>query len=254
MPLLNPLKQKIKSGQPIFGVMATIPSIQVVQILAHAGFDYIKIDLEHGPVSIESAHSMVVATAGTPTIPVARVPWNLPWIVKTLLDVGVMGICFPWIHNAEEASLAASSVRYPPVGQRGWGPFFTHIRWDVTMADYIKMADDEIITEILIERADAIDNLEEIISTPGVDTAFIAPNDLAASLGLKGQPDHPTVKSYIERAEKIILNSNVTLGGFPISPDRINPMLDRGYKVITVSFDFILLKNSAKQILDSINR
>lgn len=254
MPEINRLKAKIKAGKPVFGAMITIPSIHVVQILANEGFDYIKIDMEHSPISIESVYGLIVATAGTNTVPVVRVPWNIPWLVKPVLDAGAMGICFPWIRTAQEAQQAVSSMLYGPEGERGWGPFYAHLRWQTNIKDYVKKVNNEVNTEVLIEHIDSIDNLDEIVQTEGLDSCFIAPSDLAISLGVRGEPDHPLVQEQIERAEKVILNSKKAMGGFSTSPDRINQMLDRGYKIITVAFDFMLLQKSAREVLSSINK
>src|SRR5512140_354728 len=110
--LINPLKAKLKAGKPIFGIMVTQPSVGLVQLLARSGFDYVKIDLEHSPIDMTSLHCMIAATAGTSCTPVVRVPQNLPWVVKQVLDLGAMGICFPLIHNKEEALTASQATHY----------------------------------------------------------------------------------------------------------------------------------------------
>ncbi len=248
--LVNPLKARIQSGKPIFGVMATIPSVAVAQVLANAGFDYLKVDLEHSPIDMTMAHAMFTATAGTSCVPVVRVPQNLPWVIKQVLDLGAFGVCIPLVRNAEDAAAAASATHYDPKsGVRGWGPFYSAMRWGVTREDYVQQADSQVTTELLIEQSEAIDNIESICSVPGIDTAFIAPQDLAVSLGYPGQPDHPAVLAQIERAEKAILKSGKALGGFAPTPEKIRIMLDKGYRVLTVAFDFMMLQRGAEQLL-----
>ena len=142
---LNRLRQQWREGRPTFGAIATIPSIQTVQIMARSGLDWIIVDLEHGPIDLGSAHGMIVATSGTPCVPLARVAANEPWLAKAPMDIGALGINFPMICSREEAEKAVRSVRYPPRGERLWGPFHAPFRWGVSMPDYMATADDDMI-------------------------------------------------------------------------------------------------------------
>ena len=111
---LNRLRQLWREGRPTFGAIATIPSIQSVQIMARSGIDWIIVDLEHGPIDLGSAHAMIVATAGTPCVPMVRVASNQPWLAKAPMDLGALGVCFPMICGRAEAEAAVRAVRYPP--------------------------------------------------------------------------------------------------------------------------------------------
>ncbi len=119
---LNRLKGALAAGEPSFGLFATIPSIQTVQTLASAGVDWLIIDMEHSPIDVSSAHAMIVATAGTATVPFVRLPWFHPWQAKPAMDLGALGIVFPMICTREQAEAAVRSMRYPPAGDRLWGP------------------------------------------------------------------------------------------------------------------------------------
>src|SRR6185436_12039529 len=134
MPL-NRVKMLLSSGVPAFGAIITMPSPQVVQVLARAGFDLLVIDMEHGPIDLAAAHAMILATAGTPAVPMARIAANVPWLAKPLLDAGVLGINVPMVCSRADAEAAAKAVRYPPLGERMWGPFYAPLRWDMPMAD-----------------------------------------------------------------------------------------------------------------------
>jgi 4-hydroxy-2-oxoheptanedioate aldolase len=111
---LNRLRKLWREGRPTFGAIATIPSIQTVQIMARSGFDWIVVDLEHGPIDLGSAHAMITATSGTSCIPLARIAANEPWLAKAPMDIGALGINFPMICSREDAEKAVRSVRYPP--------------------------------------------------------------------------------------------------------------------------------------------
>ena len=131
---LNRLRQLWREGRPTFGAIATIPSIQTVQIMARSGIDWIIVDLEHGPIDLGSAHAMITATSGTPCVPMVRIAANEPWLAKAPMDLGALGINFPMICSRADAEKAVRSVRYPPKGDRLWGPFHAPFRWGVSMA------------------------------------------------------------------------------------------------------------------------
>jgi 4-hydroxy-2-oxoheptanedioate aldolase len=237
---------------PTFGAIVTIPSIQVVQVLADAGLDWLIIDMEHGPIDLAAAHAMIVATAGTPTIPLVRIAWAVPWLAKPVLDLGALGIVFPMILNAEDARATARSVRYPPEGERLWGPFYAPLRWRQSMADYIRGANREILSVITIEHPDAVNRIDEICATPGVDLAFIGPGDLAMSLGHPGEIEHPEVAAAIARAEAGILRSQVAVGGVARSVEEARSMVGRGYRALVLGFDWSLLRRGVSSLLDAL--
>ena len=188
---LNRLRQLWREGRPTFGAIATIPSIQTVQIMARSGMDWIIVDLEHGPIDLGSAHAMITATAGTPCVPMVRIAANEPWLAKAPMDLGALGINFPMICSRADAEKAVRSVRYPPKGDRLWGPFHAPFRWGVSMPDYMATADDDMICMITIEHVEAVERIDEIMATPGIDLAVIGPGDLATSINKRGLPDDP---------------------------------------------------------------
>ncbi len=251
---LNRLRALWRAGTPTFGLFVSMPSVQVIQVLARAGFDWLLIDLEHGPIDLATAHAMIAATGGTPVVPLARVAWHQPWLAKPVLDAGALGICFPMIRSRAEAEAAVRAVRYPPAGERGWGPFYAPLRWGVPMQEYLDRADDEVLAIATLEDAEAVQNIDEIVSTPGLDLAFIGPGDLATSLGHRGRVDHPDVQAAMARVEAALLQSNVVPGEVARTPEQANAMLERGYKALMLGFDWSLLQRGAASMLDGIRR
>jgi 4-hydroxy-2-oxoheptanedioate aldolase len=251
---LNRLKTMLAAGSPSFGLFATMPSIQAVQTLASAGVDWLIIDMEHGPIDVSSAHAMIVATAGTTTVPFVRLPWFHPWQAKPAMDLGAMGIVFPMICTREQAEAAVRSMRYPPTGDRLWGPFYAPMRWGQTIPQYVDAANESLLAIITIEHPDAVRNIDEVMSAPGLDVAFIGPGDLAMSLGIPGQFDHPKFKAAVAEAEAGILRSKVPLGGVARTPDQAKQMLDRGYRALVFGFDWMLLQQAAARFLEDIRR
>ena len=252
--IINPLRARLAANQPAVGITISRPSVHTTQVLAACGFDWLFLDMEHGPIGIESVHAMITATNGTRAAPVVRVPWNVHWLVKPVLDAGAMGIIFPMIRSAADAAEAVRSVRYPPTGQRGFGPFYAPLRFGLTMQTYADPADEEIVCILLIEHRDAIDAIGEIVAVPGVDACLIAPFDLAMSYGYRDGPDHDEVREAIARVEQVMANSPVHLGGLALTGEIANAMIGRGYRMILTGFDIMLLQQGAAAILSGIER
>jgi len=238
---LNRLRAQWERGKCTLGAIATIPSVQAVQVMARSGLDWIIIDMEHGPIDLAAAHAMIAATSGTPLVPLVRVAAGAAWCAKAPLDLGAMGICFPMTTKREDAEAVVRAVRYPPEGERLWGPFYAPLRWNVSMRDYLDCANDEILAIGTIEHIDAVDSVADVVATRGLDLVFIGPGDLATSMGLKGKSDDPAVLSAIHKIESIIRPSPVVLGGVAHTAAQANAMIARGYKALVVGFDWSLL-------------
>ena len=251
---LNRLRREWREKRPTFGAIATIPSIPTVQIMARSGLDWIIVDLEHGPIDLISAHAMITATAGTPCVPLARIAANEPWLAKAPMDIGALGINFPMICNRTDAEKAVRSLRYPPKGDRFWGPFHAPFRWGVSMGAYMAAADDDMICMITIEHADAVERIDEIMATPGIDVAVIGPGDLATSINKRGQIDDPDVQTLMKRAEEGILKSGVPIGGVARTAEQANAMIDRGYLVLALGFDWSLFQRGIADAFKGIKR
>jgi 4-hydroxy-2-oxoheptanedioate aldolase len=251
---LNRLRQQWRDGRPTLGAIATIPSIQTVRIMAECGLDWIIVDLEHGPIDLNTAHAMILATAGTPCVPFARIAANEPWLAKAPMDIGALGINFPMILTRAEAEKAVRSVRYPPRGERLWGPFHAPFRWGVSMPDYMATADDDMLCMITIEHVEAVNRIDEIMATPGIDAAVIGPGDLATSINKRGQIDDPEVQTLMARAEAGILKSGVPIGGVARTPEQANQMIDRGYLMLALGFDWSLFQRGIAASLQGIRR
>ena len=250
---LNRLRQQWREKRPTFGAIATIPSIQTVQIMAQS-LDWVIVDLEHGPIDLSAAHAMITATAGTSCVPLVRIAANQPWLAKAPMDLGALGINFPMICSREDAETAVRSVRYPPRGERLWGPFHAPFRWGVSMADYMATADDDMICGITIEHVEAVNRIDEIMATPGIDLAIIGPGDLATSINKRGQLDDPEVQDLMARAEAGILKSGVPIGGVARTAEQANRMIERGYLLLALGFDWSLLQRGIAACFDGIKR
>ena len=250
----NRVKALLRQGQPAFGVFATIPSVALVQIMAASGLDWVLIDMEHGAIDHATAHAMIAATTGTRLVPIVRVAGTSAEHAKRPLDLGAMGINFPMTTRPEDAATAARAVRYPPAGDRAWGPFLAPFHWGLSMQDYVNAADDGILTVITIEDAEALTHIDAVLATPGIDVAVIGPGDLAVSMGFKGRPDHPDLLVLVAVFEAKILAGGVALGGPAPTPAKANEMIARGYRFLGVGVDGLLLHRGIMAALQGVNR
>ena len=250
---MNRLLKMLRDKTPAIGVIATIPSVQTARILAQS-LDFIIIDLEHGPIDLNMAHAMVLATSGTFCTPLVRIADHQPWLAKAPMDCGAMGINFPMINSATDAKRAVSSVRYPPRGERQWGPFHAPFAWGKSMPDYMAAADDSMICMITIEHADAVARIDEIMAVPGIDIAVIGPGDLATSIGKHGRADDPEAVALMQKAEAAILKSGVPIGGAARTAEQADAMIDRGYGLVAVGFDWMLLQRGISASIGGIRR
>jgi len=250
--LTNHLRSKLAAGNPIIGTAVTMPSPQLMRTLVDCGFDWLMVDLEHGPIGPESAQTMINATQGSDCMPLVRLPASETWMAKMPLDIGAMGLFFPLIMTAEDAERAIKSALYPPAGDRGFAPIHAGYRWRKSLTEYAADADEAILKIIMIEHVNAVNQLDNILQVPGIDLIFIAPYDLSQSLDLAGQFDHPIVKKTIEQAEEVVKAAGIDLGGYAGSVNKGQELLDNGYKLLMLGYDGALIETAVKPLLEQI--
>jgi 4-hydroxy-2-oxoheptanedioate aldolase len=241
------IRERLRGQVPLGGYVNLIPSPVVTQALAAAGADVVVIDQEHGPIGPESLHAMVAATAGTTCSPWVRVRGRDEACVKTALDAGAEGIVFPLVTTAESAAECVALTRYPPSGRRGWGPFVAHSRWGVGLFDYLGQRGAETACTLLIETRAAVNNIEEICKVEGIDCLTIAPFDLSTELGVSGQLNAPELVQAVSHAERVILESDIPLGGAALTQAQTHALMKKGYRLLWHAFDVLVLKQFVQQ-------
>src|SRR5690242_1764184 len=207
----NPVRAKLKQGQPSIGTWLTLPDPLAARMMARVGFDWLTVELEHTPTSLETAATIFTIVSAAGSVPLVRVPWNSAENIKRVLDAGAWGIVVPMVNSRAEAEAAVSAAKYPPRGTRSLGGGMRAIRWASTADEYSRHADDEILVVLQIEHIDGVNLADEILSVPGVDACFIGPNDLAASMGISlGIPlesDHPELVAAVEEIKAACLRN-----------------------------------------------
>ena len=196
----NTLRRIWARGEAVVNGWLSIPTGFSAEVMAHQGFDSLTVDMQHGVVDYQAAVSMLQAVSTTGVIPLARVPWNDPAFVMKILDAGAYGVICPMVNTREEAEALVRACRYPPRGHRSWGPVRASI---YAGADYGDHANDELIVMPMIETAEALKNLDEILSVPGVDAVYVGPSDLSLALGFSPRLDQ-TDPPVVEAQQKIV--------------------------------------------------
>ena len=214
--------------------------------MCQAGFDFLIIDGEHGPVDFgPMEHLVQVANLmGVPIV--VRIPWNEPVVIKRVLDLGSNGILVPLCTTVEEVKGAIEATRYPPQGIRGFGPR-RPTRYGRLFGEYIESANESVLVFIQIEHIDAVRNVEGILAVPGVDGLLIGFNDLSASIGLLGQPAAPAVLELADEVIKKASRASVAVGAAVGGVEQAVNWLQRGAQFATVGSDCSFLVQAADE-------
>jgi len=225
-----------------------IPSSWSAEVMAHAGWDSITVDLQHGLADYESTVTMFQAISTTSVLPLARATWNDPAQIMRLLDAGAVGIICPMINTREEAEKFAGACRYPPLGYRSLGPTRAQV---YAGADYAHHANDTIVALAMVETQQALDNLEAILTTPGLDGVFVGPGDLRLSLTGKMGMDlnDPILLNALQQIANITRKNDLVAGIWVPDSATGKKMSSLGYQFITISTDTRILTTAAQNIV-----
>lgn len=198
--MANPLKQALAAGRMQIGLWLNLGDATSAEVAGQAGYDWCLVDGEHGPYDPTAILSQLRALAGTPAQPVVRVPIGEDWVIKQVLDLGVSSLLVPMVDTAEQAAHLVRATRYAPDGHRGMGSAVARASGYGADAGYVARANDDICLIVQAETRTAIDNIDAIAATEGVDAVFIGPADLSADMGHRGNPGAPEVVEAIAHA------------------------------------------------------
>jgi 4-hydroxy-2-oxoheptanedioate aldolase len=251
MPLRidRPFREALAAAdRPLVGMWVCSGSPLVAEICASAGLDWLLIDAEHSPNDLASILAQLQAVHGYPVSPLVRPPSTDPVTIKQYLDLGVQNLLVPMVDTAEQAAAVVSAISYPPAGIRGVGSALARgSRWN-RVEDYLLRARDTLSLYVQVESAEAVKNVEAIVATPGIDGIFIGPADLAASMGVLGQQDHPDVVAAVERGIGVANAAGVAVGVNAFAPALARRYLDRGADFILVGADVQLLARGGERL------
>jgi 4-hydroxy-2-oxoheptanedioate aldolase len=239
----NAVKARLLAGESVINGWLAIPSSFSAEVVGMTGFDAVTVDLQHGMIGFDAALGMLQALSATSAIPLARVPVNDGAQIMRLLDAGAYGIICPMISTAEDAARFVSACRYPPLGDRSFGPARGLLYGG---ADYFQHANAEMLTIGMIETRSALDHLEAILATEGLDGIYIGPNDLSLALGHapSSEPTAPEVVQAIAHICERTLAHNKIPGIFCSSGQAAAMRLAQGFRMVTPGNEANLLKQA----------
>lgn len=228
------LKDRWREG-PALGAWMFLREPMTAEAAARAGYDYVTVDLQHGIASEAEALAMMQAVEAAGAIPVARVATNHPMTIGRALDAGALAVIVPMVNDADAAREAVAACRYAPTGTRSFGPVAAISRYT---DDYARVANDIICCLVMIETVEALANIDDILSVPGVDGVYVGPVDLSLTLGLPPKTDHDDPR-FTDAIDTILAacQRHGIVPGIHASGDLAPKWIDKGFRTITVGYD-----------------
>jgi 4-hydroxy-2-oxoheptanedioate aldolase len=249
----NKLRRIWDAGESVLNGWLQLNSPYAAEIMAHQGWDSLTIDLQHGPVGYEDTLAMLPAISSTDTVPLARVPWNEPGIIMKMLDAGCYGIICPMVNSRAEAEAFVGACRYAPLGYRSYGPNRARL---YAGNDYPLHSNETVLAIAMIETAQAVENLDEILSVPGLDALYVGPADLSLSLGLI-PPAGLRNQTILDTLEKILAAAQrhgIVPGIHTSSSQECLDMMKMGFRFCTVQSDSRLLAKAAAEVVAAVKK
>tara|TARA_Y100000817_G_scaffold270658_1_gene228885 strand:+ start:73 stop:864 length:792 start_codon:yes stop_codon:yes gene_type:complete len=248
----NKLKKIIKNGKAVINGWLQIPNSFSAEVMAKQGWDSLTIDMQHGVVDYPNALQMLQAISTTDTVPMARVNWNEPGQIMKILDAGSYGVICPMVSNKDQAEKFVQACMYPPAGYRSFGPIRGMLYGGSDYGDY---ANDELLKIAMIETKEALDNLDAIMTTPGVDGIYIGPADLSLAINEKpsfdkseNDPVYSVIMKILEHAKK----NNIFAGIHNMTPEYAQKMIEKGFQLVTVGSEQRFMTAGAKDAVEKL--
>ena len=247
------LKKALRSNILTIGSWISLAHPAIAEIMADAGFDWLTIDMEHSVITIREAEELIRIIDLKGKTPLVRVTSNEPNQIKRVMDAGAHGVIVPMVNSREQAEAAVRAVKYPPFGTRGVGLARAQ-KYGAGFDDYVRWLEEEAVVIAQVEHIDAINNLDSILTTEGIDGTIVGPYDLSASMGKPGKFEDADVMGAIARYEEISRKLNKPLGYHVVPPDytQVKARIEKGYSFVAYSTDFLFLGGKCGEDLKKI--
>ena len=250
---INKFKEKIQRGELCIGTSVTFTDSAISELLGDVGYDFTWIDMEHCPIDINMALQHVMAVRGTHAAPFIRALSGDPITIKPILELHPAAIIIPQVQTVEDVTRAVAACKYPPKGQRGFGPRRGRQFGGIPYPEYLKDANDQIMVIVQIEHINAVVALDEILTVSGLDGLCLGFNDLAGSMGFSGQITHPKVIAAADEVIKKTCQTEKSIGiAMGYDPPAINTWIEKGIHWISIGSDFFNLFNYSRQMLEEL--
>jgi 4-hydroxy-2-oxoheptanedioate aldolase len=247
----NRIRSIWKAGGAVLNGWCAIPSAFSAETMAHQGWDSLTLDMQHGVIDYQVAVDMLTAISTTSTVPVVRVPWLDPGIIMKMLDAGAYAVICPMVNSRADAEKLVSAMRYPPRGQRSFGPIRAQL---YAGSDYARHANDTVVCFAMIETRQALDALDDILSVDGLDAIYIGPSDLSLALGCTPKFDQDE-KPVVEAIDHILARAKahgVVAGLHNGTPEYALKMIEKGFQFVTVGSDARFMAAGAQQVITTL--
>lgn len=241
-------RTRIARGDLLIGTIVTLPSPEIAEILSHAGFDWIFVDLEHSALAVREAQAILQAVQPR-TACLIRVPAIDEAWVKKALDAGADGIILPQVNTPQQCRRGVDLCKYPPVGVRSVGIARAQ-GYGLDFQGYLASANEETAVVVQIEHIDAVAAIDDILQVPGVDAAFVGPYDLSASMGKAGQTTAADVQQAISQVGQSARRRHIPLGIFGASAEAAAPYIGNGCTLVAVGIDTLIFAKAARGVRD----
>lgn len=247
----NPVKQKLRSGQPSFGTWLTLGDLYATRVLARMGFDWLTLDIEHSAIDWSRATTIFAAVADAGCVPLARVPEGTHHYIKRVLDAGAWGIVVPMVDTVEQAKIAIAAAKYPPVGNRSVGGGMHSMNFAASAGEYYEQANDNILVVLQTESPTGVKNAEAIYSLPGCDAIFIGPNDLRFQMR---EPDgtFPSAAEHEEMVQRVVQAGKkvgTPTGIHAMDPESALERAKQGMQFIAIGSDLRMMTQKGTEII-----
>lgn len=248
----NAVKEKLAAGQRVYGCFIGMSSPEIVEMIALAGFDFALLDSEHGPLGPETTYRLILAAEARGIEPFVRVGERDRQHVLKFLDAGARGIMTPQVSTAEQAAAAIAGTKFYTEGIRGLAGMRTFdFGMKGPLSDFVKPLNDSILNMIQFEHVDTLNELDAMLATPGLDVLFIGPSDLAQSLGLAGQPNHPDVTKVADEVVARCKAAEVPVGTVAYTKSLLEGCIDRGFDMIVAAATTFIATGALAYIQDA---
>lgn len=248
MDIANRARERLEQGELALGAgVRVVPNVEIAKMMKSSGYDWIFIDLEHGPMSIETATSLCVAALDTGIAPIVRVPFRQYAMATRILDGGALGIVMPHVDTAEDARAIVDHLKYPPLGHRSHGGAQATVDFrPVNPGEFGEAANRALLTVVMLETPKAIENAAAIAAVPGIDSLLIGTNDLAAEMGIPGQFGHSRIAAAYESVIAACRNAGKWPGmGGAYSEEMLRRYIGMGMKLVLTGGDSGFLMEAA---------
>lgn len=242
----NTLKVRMAAGQPVLGLLNSVPSPWLVEMMAYAGYDFVILDMEHLAVNPETIEGLVRAAECAGLVPLIRVPACVPDAITRALDTGALGVVVPRVNSPEQARLAVSASRYHPLGNRGITGGRTTGFGTLDLPTYMSRANSEVLVVVMIEDREGVDRVDEILAVPGIDWVLEGALDMSQSYGVPGQAQHPEVQAALARVAAACRRNGVEFCAIPRLPEQSAKWREAGVKALLLGEDRGLLFRQLK--------